>query len=345
MKTKKLIAGLVSAVAFASMTVSVIASAADLSVKISSAEVEAGSEFTLSVDLENIPAAGINGCEFGITYDSSVVTVSSVELGDLAKDVTKDEDTLPPPLEVNIEKDVISLMYALGTIDSKLYLSGSGTFLNIKGEVKDTAKAGDKSVFEIVAVDRAVTPGSTTSNTDIVFGYVSDDDSVKMYTPTFTSGTVTVKGGSVETTKPTTTETPKTSDNGSGVNTAPTTSDNKGNGTTAPTTSDNNGDGTTAPGTTAKTTAKTTNGDTKPVTTIDIPDGKLYGDVNLDGSVDVSDVVALNLYLLNSEKYPLTMEAVANADCQRDNAITPVDSAVLMNAVVELTDVKDLGKK
>lgn len=339
MKTKKLIAGLVSAVAFASMSVSVIASAADLSVKISSAEVKAGEEFSLTVNLADIPATGINGCEFGISYDSSVVTVSSVELGDLAKDVTKDEEGLPSPLEVNIEKDVVSLMYALGTIDSKLYLSGSGTFLNIKGEVKDTAKAGDKSEFKVVPVDRAVTPGSTTSNADVVFGYMSDDDKITKYSPVFESGTVTVKdSGGTQTTGPNPTTAPITS-SGKEEGTTAATTKGSGEGTTAPKTTSSGED----PKTTAATTAATTK-DNKPVTTIDIPDGELYGDVNLDSFVNVSDVVLLNLHLLNSEKTPLELKALANADCQRDKVIDGSDSTLLMNAVAELVKLSDLGK-
>lgn len=326
MKTKKLIAGLVSAVAFASMTVSVIASAADLSVKISSAEAKAGEEFTLTVDLADIPAAGINGCEFGITYDSSVVTVSSVELGDLAKDVTKDEEGLPSPLEVNIEKDVVSLMYALGTIDSKLYLSGSGTFLNIKGEVNDTAKAGDKSEFKVVAVDRAVTPGSTTTNADIVFGYMSEDDKITKYSPTFTSGTVTV----LDSTTPTTAPIPTT---GPIIETSAPVTSGGGGGTTAATTSGNSGE----------TTPKVTT-EKKPTTTQNLPDGTLYGDVNLDTKINVSDVVALNLYLLNSETNSLELAGLANADCVKDKIIDTSDSTLLMNYVAEITDKSELGK-
>ena len=40
----------------------------------------------------------------------------------------------------------------------------------------------------------------------------------------------------------------------------------------------------------------------------------LLGDVNLDGRVSISDSVAIIQYLANSEKYPLSPQAMANAD-------------------------------
>ena len=117
MRTKKVIAGLLAAATLASVSVSAIVSAEDgFGVGISNTTAEAGGSFTLTLDMSNIPDTGLNGCDFGISYDSSLVTVESVELGALAKDVSGVEADLPSPFECNIDTDIISVMYALGTV-------------------------------------------------------------------------------------------------------------------------------------------------------------------------------------------------------------------------------------
>lgn len=108
---------------------------------------------------------------------------------------------------------------------------------------------------------------------------------------------------------------------------------------------------TTAVTTTVTTTKATTT--TKPVTTTGVttttdidPRYVLYGDVNLDGEVDVSDVVALNLYLLNKKKYPLkNSTAKENADCIYDYTIEIGDSVIIMNYCAEIIEHTDLGPK
>ncbi len=286
MRTKRMIAGLVAAMTLASVSASAIVSAADeFSVGISEAEAAAGESFELTLDLTNIPETGINACDFGISYDSSLVTIDEVTLGSLAKDVTSVEGSLPDPFECNIETGVISVMYALGTTDSAYFLNGTGTFLNIKGTVNADAAAGSDAAFKIVPVDRAVTPGSSTTNSTVVFGYMSADETTTVYTPTFTDGNVHVLGGSTEeTTEP------------------------------------------------------------KPTETEDIPDGTRYGDVNVDGAVDVADVVSINMYLLNPEANALEPAGKANADCVRDNVIDSSDSAIILNYVAMMVGESDLGK-
>lgn len=283
MRTKRMIAGLVAAVTLTAVSVSAVVSAAeDFSVSISEAEAAAGESFELTMDLANIPSTGINACDFGISYDSSLVTVDKVELGSLAKDVSSVEGSLPEPLEVNIGTDAVSVMYAIGTTDSAYFLNGSGTFLTITGTVKDDATAGADAAFKVVPIDRAATPGSTTTNTTVVFGYMAEDEATTVYTPVFTDGNVHITGDS---TKP-----------------------------------------------------------TGPVETEDIPDGTKYGDVNVDGDVNIGDVVALNMYLLNQESNPITAEGKANADCVRDNVINSSDSAIIMNYAAMVISIDELGK-
>ena len=88
---------------------------------------------------------------------------------------------------------------------------------------------------------------------------------------------------------------------------------------------------------------------TAPVTTAEIPtevipDGTKYGDVNTDGSVNIADVVALNMYILNNEVNAISSEGIANADCARDNKIDASDSLTLMNYVAMVISADMLGQ-
>ncbi len=310
MKTKKLIAGLISAVTMATVSASAIATAAEaFNVKISSAEAAAGEDFTLTMDLSNIPADGINGCEFGISYDPSLVSISNVALGD---GVYADDEGLVNPLEYNIESDVVSVMYAIGSQDAANYLKGDVSFLNISGTVKSDAAAGSKATFKVVPIDRASTPGSTDQNADIVFGHMTSDDKITKYDPTFTDGVLTVNG-----------EKPIGSDSTKPTQPKPTASES---------------------------TKPTQPKPTAAPPTVNFGKPSKYGDVNVDGKVNVTDVVKLNLYLLDSEQYPLGNETVgadvaaANADVVRDQVLNSSDSLLIMNYVTMLTEESALGK-
>ncbi len=107
---------------------------------------------------------------------------------------------------------------------------------------------------------------------------------------------------------------------------------------------------TTAPTTTAKPTTSTTvvttvkatdeGGD---VTTPSGVEATRYGDVNVDGEINVADVVALNNYLLNTETNKLTDVGIMNADCVYDSVINTSDSGVLMNYVAMMIEEAKLG--
>lgn len=304
MRNKKVIAGLVAAMTLVSTTSAIVSAAGDFTVSISNTKAEAGKEFSLTLDMADIPSTGINGCDFGIAFDSSLVTVDSVTLGALAKDVSSLEGDLPDPFECNIEDDVISLMYAIGTTDSSYYLNGSGTFLNITGTVKKDAAVGSKAEFEVVPVDRAAKPGSADTNATAVFGYMGEDETATIYTPVFEAGWVEVTGE------------------------VPTEPSSEATDPTEPSSEDP-----TQPSTE----------ETEP-STGNIADGTNYGDVNVDGTVDVADVVALNMYLLNPSGNALEAEGVANADVVRDNKIDSTDGTLLMSFTAMSVEKSELGK-
>ncbi|MGN1403933.1 MAG: glycosyl hydrolase [Ruminococcus sp.] len=77
---------------------------------------------------------------------------------------------------------------------------------------------------------------------------------------------------------------------------------------------------------TTTTTTKTT-GDVAPT---------LYGDINVDGRVDITDAVLLNKAVAGQVK--LSDQAAANADCYKNNEVNGDDSITLLKFLVHLVD-------
>lgn len=62
-----------------------------------------------------------------------------------------------------------------------------------------------------------------------------------------------------------------------------------------------------------------------------------YGDIDLNGIVDVCDVVRISYYLLDQEKYSLDSDsAKANADVDRNGIINMSDAGKIINMVAEI---------
>ncbi len=99
-------------------------------------------------------------------------------------------------------------------------------------------------------------------------------------------------------------------------------------------------------------TEPVTEPETEPVTNPSEPEtdpsnveASLYGDVDCNGEIEVNDVVALNMYLLDiqSNVPKLTEQGLANADVEKDGLIDLSDSAKLINYLAELVPATDLG--
>jgi len=190
MKAKKLLAGVCASIMLAATAAPVVSAADSVKVTVGNAKVKAGEEFSVTVDLADIPAAGINGCDFGIEYDSSIINITGVTAGPLAKDDASGLDGVNT-LEVNTETGLVSIVYGLasGTV------TGSGTFVTLNGSVKASAKEGDKSDLKVVAINRLAKPKGTETNSDIIFGLLDEDNSTfTNYTPTITNGYIEVEG-------------------------------------------------------------------------------------------------------------------------------------------------------
>lgn len=69
-----------------------------------------------------------------------------------------------------------------------------------------------------------------------------------------------------------------------------------------------------------------------------------YGDVTGDKKISISDAVCLNMFLLDSEQYPLTDVQKVNSDCVRDGVIDSSDCTLLMNYIAEIVEISELGK-
>lgn len=101
--------------------------------------------------------------------------------------------------------------------------------------------------------------------------------------------------------------------------------------------------------TTAATTTVVTTTTTTTATTVD-PDtvidwGRvLYGDVNVDGSVALADVVVLSKHLVNTQLFPLlNATAKENANCQYDDNIDNFDNIKLIEYNSGVLTLLDLG--
>lgn len=86
---------------------------------------------------------------------------------------------------------------------------------------------------------------------------------------------------------------------------------------------------------TTKITTNTTSATTPSYGDIDWNNVK-YGDVNVDGSVNSTDIVVLNKYLISNIKYSLKdATAIENADCDHDGYITSRDVMIIINIVLQ----------
>ena len=161
-------------------------------------------------------------------------------------------------------------------------------------------------------------------------------------TTTTTKATTTTKPNKTTTTKATTTTKPsKTTTTNATTTTKPSkTTTTKATTTTKPSkTTTTNATTTTKPSKTTTTKATTTTKPSKTTTTkatttnTAIPS---YGDVNLDGKVDIVDAIFLNKYLATLIQF--SDAQIANADCCQDGVLNDQDTTALMQFIILLID-------
>ena len=200
MKTKKVVVGAVAA-AMLSLAVCPVAPAAageTVQISVGNEEVKAGEKFRVNVSLNDISAPGIQATDFAVSYDSSMITIDSVDAGALANTGAADADgssSSVPVFEASINsKGYVNLVWSTGLDDSSYWLNGSGVFCTINGTVSASAKEGTEIPLKVTAIDRTVNPGSS-DKAAIFAGYVKDDAAVEFAVETV-DGSIKVASGS-----------------------------------------------------------------------------------------------------------------------------------------------------
>lgn len=303
MKAKRTIAGVMALAMLASTAVSTSVSAADAAVSLKASNetvAAAGDAFAVQVTLEDIPSTKVNVLDFAITYDNTVLTIDKVEIGDAANvDVSGDSTGAEAPVFASSIRDKEVVVSWTTALDSASWIAEDGVILTISGTVNDGVADGTVTPIDFAPATRETYTGTGEYNKSLLVGYVYGTDSAE-YTVNTTAGSVTV--GTAKTTDTTTTT---------------------GGGTTTEATTATSGDQTDDTTKETQATTKST-GDTS----------VLYGDVNCDGRVDITDSVLLNKATAGAVK--LNEAAAANADCDSNGELSSNDSIVLLKFLVHL---------
>ncbi len=77
------------------------------------------------------------------------------------------------------------------------------------------------------------------------------------------------------------------------------------------------------------------------------PDAKKanFGDVNCDGSVDVSDVVLLSKFFVEDKDAKITDQGMLNADCKYNNSVDSEDATLILQYIARMVPYSQLGQK
>ena len=247
----------------------------------------------------------------------------------------------------------LTLLFLVAKADSTVEVAVSGD-LHTEGDlVKDLelilSGNSTKGVVELVSEIKALVAGKNTltwkftpedeNNYHTVTGTVvvnaqTTTTTTTKATTTTSKATTTTKPNKTTTTKATTTTKPsKTTTTKATTTTKP----SKTTTTKATTTTKTSKTTTTKATTTTKpnktTTTKVTTTTITTTTNTVIPS---YGDVNLDGKVDIVDAIFLNKYLATLIQF--SDAQMANADCCQDGVLNDQDTTALMQFIILLID-------
>ena len=276
---------------------------------------EDGKEVTFTFTAENGNTANLTLLFLVAKADPTVeVSVSgdSHTEGDLVSE-------LKLILSENSTKGVVELVSEI-----KALVAGKNTFT-----WKFTPE--DENNYNMVTgtvVVNAQTTTTTTTTTKATTTTSKATTTTKPSKTTTTKATTTTKSSKTTTTKVTTTTKPSKTTT---TNATTTTKPSKTTTTKATTTTKPSKTTTTKPSKTTTTKATTTTITT--TTNTAIPS---YGDVNLDGKVDIVDAIFLNKYLATLIQF--SDAQMANADCCQDGVLNDQDTTALMQFIILLID-------
>ena len=199
MKTKKIVVGAMAA-AMLSLSVCsvapVVAAGETVQISVSQAEANPGEQFTVEGSLADIPATGIQGLNFSLEFDASILSITSVTPGKLTETGASGADStasmLPNFNSYTENEGLISLMWSTSLDDSTYWLKGEGVFCTVSGTVSESAAPGTTADIKVVATDREVVPKTGDANTEIDCGYMQNGVAVK-YSVDVKNGGVTIK--------------------------------------------------------------------------------------------------------------------------------------------------------
>ncbi|MBR4101506.1 MAG: hypothetical protein IKK51_06485 [Oscillospiraceae bacterium] len=206
MKVRKIVAGLAAVSMLAAFSAQAAFAADTVTITGEKVNAEAGAEFTLDVQLSGVPSAGISVCEFALTYDSSLVTVTGVTAGAVANTGVDNAEKIEGTKAFEADYStagVINVTYTTGVDDKGYWITKDGVFLTVTGTVKSSAADGDVCDFKIGAINRETTEGSGETNKEISVGYIGSDYTVTAYGTSLSDGSVTVGKKQTETDPPT----------------------------------------------------------------------------------------------------------------------------------------------
>ena len=277
---------------------------------------EDGKEVTFTFTAENGSTANLTLLFLVAKADPTVevaVSGDSHTEGDLVSE-------LKLILSENSTKGVVELVSEI-----KALVAGKNTFT-----WKFTPE--DENNYNMVTgtvVVNAQTTTTTTTTTKATTTTSKATTTTKPNKTTTTKATTTTKPNKTTTTKVTTITKPSKTTT---TNATTTTKPNKTTTTKATTTTKPSKTTTTKVTTTTKPSKATT---TK-VTTTTTTTISSYGDVNLDGKVDIVDAIFLNKYLATLIQF--SDAQVANADCYQDGVLNDQDTTALMQFIILLID-------
>lgn len=210
MKTNKVIA---SALAFIMATTvaagSVYAAGEKVTISAGKQEAAPGAEFSIDIQLKDVPASGIMACEFALSYDASALTITGVTAGEIANtgaDAAESDISgeCPSFYADYSTAGTINLTWSTGLTDAAYWIAEDGVFATIKGTVSDSA-SGEYPI-EIVPISRDDISGT---NSSILMGYVDADGAAVEYETAVSNGAITVTSETKPSETTTTTTTAK----------------------------------------------------------------------------------------------------------------------------------------
>ncbi|MBR1555504.1 MAG: hypothetical protein IJ644_08955 [Oscillospiraceae bacterium] len=262
MKVRKIAAAMAAVSMLATISAQSVFAADSVTVSADKVEAKAGSEFTLAVKLSGVPAAGISGAEFELTYDASALTITGASAGDIVNTSASAQEGFDGVTVFDADYSVagtVTVTYGVALDDTAYWVTQDGTFLTLTGKVNDGVADGTYDVA-IKGISRETYEGSGTPNTEIYIGNMASDGTITNYSVTAAAGAVVV--GSEPTT------------------------------------------------------------------------ATLMGDADLDGSVNILDVITINKAILGKEE--LTKQGLINADINKDGKPDSTDALNIMKAIVGL---------